>query len=107
MDTVSKRYSTFLDSVAYQIPTGNLHKSDSASSSSLGAAAKERTDDAKPVKTVREIIAGLSLDKLENLRSRLGSLPHSRLLQEVQGRSLLFWLAAVDRELGIRASAHV
>lgn len=84
-------------------------RDDSASTatlSQLGAAARERSKDAKPVKTVRDVIAGLSIEKLTLLRDRLGALPHSRLLNEVQGRPLHFWLATVDRELGLRESAH-
>jgi hypothetical protein len=47
----------------------------------------------------------MPLDKLQQLREKLGSASHNRLLTEVRGRPLLYWLARVDRELGEREKA--
>lgn len=71
---------------------------------SLGAAAKERAKDAKPVRTVKEIVRGATTERLQQLRHKLGGTTHRVLLTSYKGRPLHYWLAAVDAELAERTA---
>lgn len=68
----------------------------------LGAAARERAKDAKPIKAPKQALADLSVESLNRLRYKLGGLTHKSLMNVHLGRPLFYWLAAIDAELGKR-----